>query len=312
MRIFAETYRQGADVQLGIGDDAALIDPGNGPAVVSSDMLVDGVDFELSWASFRDVGWKSVAVNLSDINAMGAQPTSLVVAIGVPSTVRLEQFEEFAQGAQSALDELAPSASIVGGDLSRAPVLTVSVTVYGTLAGAQPVRRSRAQVGDVVAYCGELGLAGAGLAVLQRGAVDAGASDLVRAAVAAQLRPRPPMGAGANARAAGATAMIDVSDGLGVDASRIADASGVTIAFDHLVFPARARGLAWTRFDVGLDPWALIFAGGEDFGVLATFPSDATLPQGFDALGVVTTRGEHAVVMRERPLDYVQWDHFSA
>ncbi len=307
--MLAEIFKSDNAVRVGIGDDAAVLAAHPGHTVVSSDMLVEGVDFELAWASMADVGWKSIAVNVSDIGAMGARPTALVVSLGLPPQTHIEQVRDFARAAQEAVDELAPGASIVGGDLSRAPVLTVSVTAIGVLDGDRALLRAGARPGDVVAYNGELGLAAAGLALLQRG----GQRNRVAAmagAIDAQLRPRPPVSSGGEALRVGATAMIDVSDGLAVDASRIADASGVSIHFDHTIFPRLASGLGWTRVELGLDPWALVFAGGEDFGLLATFPPGVVLPEGFAPLGVVAPRGENSVMMRGRPVDYPHWDHF--
>lgn len=309
---FAEVFHAGAHVQHGIGDDAAVLAPHGGVTLVSTDMLVEGVDFDRKWASLADVAWKSIAVNVSDIGAMGATPTSLVIALGLPHGVSSREVALFGRAAQDAVEELAPAASIVGGDLSRAPVLTVSVTALGVLVGGEPVLRSGATPGDVVAYCGDLGLAAAGLAFVQRGGEGSALprSDAVERAVQAQLRPRPPVASGNVARLAGATSLIDVSDGLAVDAARIADASGVSISFDQTAFPRLVSGLGWARVELGLDPWALVFAGGEDFGLLATFPAEADVPDGFVVLGSVLPRGEFSVTMRDRPLDYPQWDHF--
>lgn len=305
----AGIFRRGQGVGVGIGDDAAVLSAHDEMTVVTSDMLVEGVDFERSWASMGDIGWKSVAVNLSDVGAMGADPRWLVVSLGLPEHVSMAEIRDFAGGAQSAVDALAPRASVVGGDLSRAPVVTVSVTVLGTCAGS-PVLRSGAGVGDRVAYCGDLGRAAAGLAVLQRGGVDASAEPQVQAAVQAQLRPRPPVSKGREARLAGATALIDVSDGLAIDASRIADASKVTVHLDESAVASSEVGLAWAREKLGRDPRELVMSGGEDFGLLATFPADSGLPEGFRLLGRVGSRGNVPVVLGARPAGYPEWDHF--
>lgn len=308
--VLRRVFHQGRDVQLGIGDDAAVLAPAEGAVLVSTDMLVEGVDFDRSWASCLDIGWKSAAVNISDIAAMGAEPNALVVSLEVPPQCGLDDIEELARGVQEAIDALAPGAAVVGGDLSSGAQMAVSVTVLGRLAaGEHAVTRAGARPGDVLAYWGKLGYAAAGLAVLRGGQVGS-ASAAALEACAAQLRPRPSVEAGRTAREYGATAMMDVSDGLAVDASRMAGASEVTIRFDPTAFPKLVTGLGWTRYELGLDPWALVFAGGEDFGLLATFPAD-DIPDGFLRLGTVESPAYAPVLLGDRTLDYPEWDHFS-
>ncbi|MFO7691014.1 MAG: thiamine-phosphate kinase [Cryobacterium sp.] len=281
-RIFPRLPAAAAQL-LGPGDDAAVIAAPDGRFVVTTDMMIQGPDFRLAWSTPRDLGWKAAATNLSDVAAMGARPTALVVAIAAPPSTPVSVLEGICDGLRECCEALAPGCGVVGGDLSASDGLTLAVTAFGDLEGRQPVLRSGARVGDTVALCGRLGEAGEGLELLFRFGVDeCGTPDAARAdalksqhprAVAAQLRPEPPVGSGPAAALAGATSMLDVSDGLAIDAGRIARASGVGLNFLSAALgssPERALG------------------GGEDHGLLATFPPQATLPAGFRALGVVT------------------------
>jgi thiamine-monophosphate kinase len=271
---------------VGPGDDAAVLATPGERVVATTDTLVHGPDFRLAWSSGTDLGFKAAAVNLADVAAMGARPTALLVALAVPDSMPVSFVEDLARGLRAACDELAPGCAIEGGDLTVSDTLTVAVTALGVLEGA-PVRRSGAHPGDAVAVTGSLGAAARGLRLLfdrfRDGAgepipVDAvalSAAELVD--LAAQLRPRPPIALGPVAAAAGATAMMDVSDGLVLDATRMADASGVTIDLSST-----------------LDGDAL--TGGEDHALLATFP-DADVPAGFRVIGSVRPRGSAPVTV---------------
>ncbi|GAB3599556.1 thiamine-phosphate kinase [Microbacterium tumbae] len=293
----------GAHTLLGPGDDAAVVAAPSGSVVATTDTLVHGPDFRLAWSSGYDLGWKSAAVNLADIAAMGARPTALLVALAVPKTLRLSFVESLADGFREACAALAPGCAVVGGDLTVSEVLTIAVTALGDLEGREPVTRGGARPGDVVAIAGELGHAAHGLAVLfgrfRDGAdpvpIDAallgpGEAD----AVAAQLRPRPPIGVGPAAAMAGATAMMDISDGLALDAGRMADASGVTIAL--------------TSAALGADP-ARALSGGEDHALLATFPPDRLAP-GFRVIGEVRERADADVLCDGERVDPDGWDPY--
>src|SRR6478752_1159651 len=220
-RIFPRLPASSAAV-VGPGDDAAVLAAPDGRYVVTTDMMVHGPDFRLAWSSPEDLGWKAAATNLSDVAAMGAVPTALVVAIAAPATMPVADLEAIADGFRLACEELAPGCGVVGGDLSVSETLTFAVTAFGDLQGRDPVLRSGARPGDVVAVSGTLGAAGEGLRVLFAEAVDAaGVPDRERFAavaaahpetVGAQLRPRPPIADGPLAAAAGSTAMLDLSD----------------------------------------------------------------------------------------------------
>ena len=237
-RIFPRLPDAAAAV-VGPGDDAAVLAAPDGRYVVTTDTMIHGPDFRLAWSTPHDLGWKAAATNLSDIAAMGARPTALVVAVAAPPDTPVTLLEGLADGLRDACLELAPGCGVVGGDLGVSATFVIAVTAFGDLEGRDAVLRSGARPGDVVAVSGALGLAAEGLALLFERAVDAdGAPEASRAAalrtefpaaLAAQLTPRPPLADGVAAAVAGATAMLDLSDGLAIDARRVATASGVAI-----------------------------------------------------------------------------------
>ena len=273
----AERFPQGDDVLLGPGDDAAVVSFPDRRVVVSTDLLVEGRHFRRDWASAADIGHKAAAQNLSDINAMGGRATALTVGLAAPPELSATWALELADGI--AAEASAVGASVVGGDVTRADTVMIAVTVLGAVEG-EAVRRSGARPGDVVAIAGRQGWAAAGLAVLARGFRSP------RVLVEAHRRPEPPYSAGAQAAKAGATAMIDVSDGLLADVGHIADSSGVAIDIDSAAFevpePLHAVGAA-----LGADPMRFILTGGDDHALVATFPPDAGLPEGWTQIGRV-------------------------
>ncbi|MFS0714865.1 thiamine-phosphate kinase [Microbacterium sp. 2P01SA-2] len=276
-----------ADALVGPGDDAAVLRLADARVVVTTDTLIHGPDFRLAWSSGRDLGAKAAAVNLADVAAMGARPVALFVALAMPPETSIAFVGDLATGLREACDELAPGCRVAGGDLTSSDTLTIAVTAVGELApGRDAVLRSGARPGDVVAICGDVGLAAAGLDILferfrdERGAAVPVDTDALtaseRAAVAGQLRPRPPISSGPAAARAGATAMMDVSDGLVRDARRLASASGVTIDLD--------------RTTLGADSERAL-RGGEDHALLATFPEGTILPEGFRVIGSTREAG---------------------
>lgn len=291
---------------VGPGDDSAVISAPDGRFVVTTDTLIEDHDFKLDWSSGYDLGWKAVASNIADVAAMGAVPTSLVVALTAPGHTQVSWLEAFADGLRDACEQLAPGCGVVGGDLAASNQVMISVAAHGNLEGREPVLRSGAKVGDVIAVAGTLGRAAAGLALLQSGNTDAISAydDLVNI----QLRPKPPIAAGKDASLAGATSMLDLSDGLAKDAARIAKASAVTIQIDPLmlqgfeaVVEEAARAISASESD-----WVL--GGGEDHSLLATFPSDAQLPRAFKVIGVVLPQGPAPVMLGANPLPEKGWD----
>jgi thiamine-monophosphate kinase len=278
-RIFPRLPESAATI-LGPGDDAAVLRAPDGRFVVTTDTMIHGPDFRLAWSTPHDLGWKAAATNLADIAAMGAQPTALVVAVAAPADTDIAVLEGIADGLRDACELLAPGCGVVGGDLSSSATLTIAVTAFGDLEGRDAVLRSGARPGDVVAVSGVLDLAARGIEMLFEGAVDeTGAPDAARAItlraqfpaeIDAQLAPRPPLRDGPAAALAGATAMLDVSDGLAIDARRIATASGVRLDIDSTALES---------------PTSL--TGGEAHALLATFPPGVPLPGGFRVIGHV-------------------------
>lgn len=309
-----------ASALLGPGDDAAVIAAPDGRFVVTTDMMIHGPDFRLAWSTAFELGWKAAASNLADVAAMGAVPTALVVAIAAPATTPVSLLEGIADGLREACAALAPGCGVVGGDLSVSHTLTLAVTAFGDLEGRHPVLRSGARVGDIVAVSGVLGAAASGLALLfehgvdSKGTPDAAATTLLRArepeAVAAQLAPTPPIADGVVAAVAGATSMLDLSDGLALDARRVALASGVAIDLSSAAVGAGAGGAGAGATAVGSRAARLALDGGEDHSLLATFPPAVELPPGFRALGVV--RAGAGVLVDGRPYERAGgWDPFA-
>ena len=276
--------------------------------VVSTDVLVEGRHFRREWSTGADVGWRAAMQNLADIAAMGARPTALVVALVCPLDLPISWLIGLADGLAAACG---PEIGVVGGDLSAGDELAVSVTVLGDLAGAAPVLRSGARPGDVVAHAGVRGRSAAGLAALVAG-LAASLGDVVEG----YLRPVCPLAAGPAAALAGATAMLDVSDGLLRDAGRLARASGVTLDLDEPAqsFAADLDALAAAERALGLDARAWVLSGGEDHGLLATFPPSVALPASFRPIGRVLpgTDGRRVLVGGQAPQGIVGWDHFRA
>ncbi len=259
---------------VGPGDDAAVLAAPDGRVVATTDLLVEGRHFRCEWSSAYDVGRKAAAQNLADVAAMGAAPTGLLVGLACPADLPLDWADGLADGLR---DECAVAGcAVVGGDVVGSALLTVAVSALGDLQGRAPVLRSGAQVGDVVCVVGALGGAAAGLAVLQAGA-EPGRVDPTKAvarhpgAVAAPQRPCPPYAAGVLAAVVGATAMVDVSDGLLADLGHVAVASGVAIALDPVAVPRHVE-VAAVAVELGLRVDDLVLTGGEDHALALTAP----------------------------------------
>lgn len=263
----------GARVRVGSGDDAAVTVPG-GATATSVDALVDGVHFRRADASLAQVGAKALAAALSDIAAMGADAGEAYVVLGVPLDLDEDGCLELLDGLTALAAE--SGTTLAGGDVTRAPVLFLAITVVGHAPEAERlVTRSGGRPGDVLMVTGEIGAAAAGLLLLEgRGAAADVRSDLEAALIARQLEPRPRLDAGRSLAAAGATAMIDISDGLGGDAGHLACASGVGLRIDAQAIPI-APGVAEVADALGREPVELAASGGEDYELLAALPRDA-------------------------------------
>ena len=308
LRRTVSRLKSGEQAIVGSGDDAAVV-AATDSFLVSTDTLVENHDFKLDWSSGFDLGFKSVASNLADIAAMGAKPTVLVVAMVVPKTTKISWLESFADGLQAACDQLSPGSAIVGGDLASGDQVVISVTVHGKLDGLEPVLRSGAKVGDVVAVCGPLGKAACGLALLQ-----SGNQDLIRSYddwVNTQLRPAPPIDQGVVANQAGASSMLDVSDGLVRDLGRIAKASNVTLEIDRSQLSGYEAMLDLPAQGLGVDPLGWVLQGGEDHSLLATFPASASLPRSFKVIGKVVAKAAQDVLLDGQPVADSGWDSIS-
>jgi thiamine-monophosphate kinase len=302
IRALTDLFPQGEQVLIGPGDDAAVLRVRTGHVVVSTDLMVEGRHFRREWASAEDVGHRAAAQNLSDVNAMGGRASSLTIGLAAPADLPAQWALDFARGFA---DECAlVGASVVGGDVTRADQVVIAVTVLGACTQA-PVVRSGAEPGEVLALCGRQGWAAGGLAVLGRGFRSP------RVLVEAYRRPEPPYDAGRVAAEAGATAMIDVSDGLLADAGHVAAGSGVSIDVRRSAFevpePLQAVGAA-----LGADPLQFILAGGDDHALLATFP-EGMVPEGWAVIGSVAAAGPDgpAVTVDGAPYEGpTGWVHF--
>lgn len=261
-----------ARVVLGAGDDAAVTLPG-GATATSVDALIEGVHFRRGQAELGLVGRKALATALSDLAAMGAEPGEAYVVLGAPPDLSEDECLELVDGMVSLAAET--GTTIAGGDLSRAPVLMLSVTVVGHAASAeQLVGRGGARPGDLLVLTGELGGAAAGLALLEHpelaASVGGETADHLRRR---QLDPAPRLKAGRALAAAGATAMIDLSDGLGGDAGHLAERSGAAIRIGAGSLPL-AKGVAEVAAATGREPLQLAVSGGEDYELLAALPPE--------------------------------------
>ncbi len=285
---------------LGPGDDAAVVVAADGRVVVCTDVLVEGVHFRLAWSTPQQVGRKAVAANLADVAAMGAVPTAVVVGLGCPPSTPVATVDGLAAGLWEEAGTV--GIGVVGGDVVSAGQVVLSVTALGDLQGRDPVTRSGARPGDVLAICGRIGWAAAGLAVLSRGFRSP------VAVVGAHRVPEPPYAAGPQAAVAGATAMIDVSDGLLADAAHVAAASGVGIDVTSAAVPLPQR-LVDVASALGADPLHWVLTGGEDHALLAAFPPVAAPPKGWTVIGEV--REGEGVLVDGRPYEGpAGWDHF--
>ncbi len=334
---------------VGIGDDAAVLAAPDGRVVATTDFLLEGRHFRRDWAGPTDIGHRAAVRSLADVAAMGAAATALLVAFAAPPELPASWALEVAAGL--AAEAARAGASVAGGDTARFSSVLLAVTALGDLQGREPVTRSGARPGDVLATAGPLGRSAAGLALLQAGwaappdpgseppqatapepgtapGQEPGAAPRTEPGprsgqpglahlVAAHLRPAPSYDAGPEAAVLGATAMIDVSDGLLADLGHIAQASGVAIDVDpgalagapmgltQLAAAAAATGSSAPR-EQALS-WAL--TGGEDHSLVGMFPAGVVLPARWTVIGVV--RDGRGVLVDGQPHSGAPgWDHF--
>jgi thiamine-monophosphate kinase len=291
-------------------EDAAALETGDGRIAVTTDALVEDVHFRFTLSSAADVGWKAVACSLSDLAALGARPRWLFVTLGAPGTTDEVVLRGLYEGIADACR--AHGAIVAGGDTVRSAKLAVTIAAVGDLDG-DPMRRSAARAGDILAVTGPLGRSGCGLNLLLSGDPSKGAPDDALACIAAHRRPEPRVREGLALRRAGVRCAMDLSDGLASDVHRLTDASGVGAEVDAAALPV-APEVARIGGARGWDAEAMALAGGEDYELLVALP-----PQDVDRVGVpliVIGRviGEGTWLVRDggrEPLLATGWDHFA-
>ncbi|MDU0478503.1 thiamine-phosphate kinase [Staphylococcus chromogenes] len=276
------------------GDDAAVLgQPApNSRTVVSTDLLVEGKHFRTDWSTPEEVGQRAILQNFADIEAMGARPLAAVLGIVAPSSTPVSFVEGLARGVEERVAYY--NAELVGGDLTSGDNLVISVTAIGSLGGSAPaLELGKAKPGQTLIAAGSIGYSGAGLALLHampRTEVPAELQPLVQAFVSPQLIP----GRGMIARATGATAMTDNSDGLVVDLETMARRSGVRIDLDPAAIAPNELLTAAGEL-LGIDPWTWVLGGGEDHTLLGT--TSFEVPSGFRPIGSVVKAGEPRVTV---------------
>ena len=310
-----------AHVIVGPGDDAAVTAP-EGRLVSTADMLVENEDFTRDWLDWELLGRKAAAQNLADVCAMGAVPHGLLVSLAIPDDTDIADLEALYSGlfdeAERAGAALECTVPIIGGDLSSSKLIVIAITALGTVPEGSAILRSGAQPGDSLYLAGTVGRAAAGLDLLFAGLRRETAGPELRPLIETQLAPQPDYGA---LRVIGASAMIDVSDGLSLDLARVATASGVGIELDRalladlidpllpaaeFVLDARsANGTAATAEDLALS-WVL--DGGEDHGFAASAPSRQSPGVGWRRIGRVRTG--HDVSLDGTPVPASGFSHF--
>jgi len=293
-------------VAVGIGDDAAVIDFGNRPTIVTVDTQVEDVHFRRDLISYRDAGYRAIVAAVSDIWAMAGMPSGSVVALTLPEDLPDEDFRELIEGLAEAARKT--GARIIGGNLSKGPSLSVTTTVFG-LPIVESVTRAGAKPGDSAYVTGTLGSAALGLAILQ-----AGRLDLDHAASFVERWKRPPLNGHAAKVVAGfATAAVDVSDGCLQDLQHVCTASGVGATLRADTIPT-APDYQPTCEALDLDPVVLALSGGEDYELIFTAPESSEASAIGTKIGEITEgSGVHVVDESGRAIEFAQagFRHFS-
>lgn len=298
---------EGEGVLVGVGDDAALVTMGSGDLVLTTDLLLEGVHFEPAAISTVDLGYKAIVVNVSDVAAVAGSPRYATVGLALPSETPSGWVIDLYRGMGEACDEY--GLSLVGGDLSRSEKVLISVTIAGEVPPGRALTRSGASAGNVIAVTGCLGAAAGGLRVGSKDAM----TDWGRRLLDAQARPVARVGEAQALAAAGATAMMDLSDGLSTDLHRLCSASGVGALIDTSALP-----ICEDLEHLDVNPLDLALNGGEDYELLVCAPGDvieATAPKLKEHFGtpltvvgeITTTLG---VLADGRPMEAKGWDHF--
>jgi thiamine-monophosphate kinase len=296
----------GHEVVVGPGDDAAVVSPGSGELVLTTDSMIEGVHFRNELTTPRDLGYKSIAVNVSDVAAMAASPRFAICALALTDAIDSGWVVELAGGMRECCDEF--GLTLVGGNLSRGSEVSIVVTVTGEVVPGRAVRRDGARPGDRLVVTGSLGGSAAGLRVASQRSWSDDEHDALRR----YMRPTPRVGEAGILSTHGVTSMMDVSDGLAIDLSRLCRASGIGARVEIGRVPVHPAATA-----------AEALGGGEDYELLASLPdSDAVedarseLREGFGVslsdIGAIIEGGLVAVDDdgAERPMTIEGWDHF--
>jgi thiamine-monophosphate kinase len=318
--LFAAQAREpgaaGVTVELGVGDDAALLGVEGGATrlVVTVDEQVEDTHFRLGWLSLGDLGWRATMAAASDVAAMGGRVAAVVASLVVPRSLADDELLALAEGQRRAAAALGGVA--IGGNLARGPALSIGTTVLGTVSGPG-LRRDGAREGDDLLLAGPVGRAAAGLALLanldEEAAAEEGAvGEAAQVCLAAWRRPEARQACGLAALEAGARALIDVSDGLAADAGHVATASGLRLVLEERALRTDAT-LATLATRLRRAPLGLALGGGEDYALLAAAPEGTAIP-GFVRVGRCE-RGAAAVVVERldgaRDAPPAGFDHFT-
>lgn len=291
------------------GDDAAVLDylaPNSRP-VISTDMLVEGRHFRRDWSSPAEIGRKAITQNFADVEAMGARPVAVLLALSIPSYTRLDFVSELARGIAERMDDY--GGELVGGDVTDGDSIVISITGIGQLGGSLPaLRLDHARPGQAVVATGDIGESAAGYALLNRfgrSGVPAKFDSLIQAHCAATVPP----GRGFVARSAGVTAMTDNSDGLIHDVHTMAKKSGVTINLHSAAISPNPLIIEAAEL-LDIDPWQFVLAGGEDHTLIGTTFGPA--PTGFREIGTVVRHNSmgETTVDNKTPLYTSGWGSF--
>jgi len=293
-----------AQVSLGIGDDAAVIELENLRVVASTDMLIEGKHFRKDWSSARDIGHRAAAANLADLVATGATPTALLIGIATPGDTKVDWLLELFDGISE--EAALVNAHIVGGDTTKSETLTISITALGNLnsdgMSQAPLKRSGAKAGNLVILAGRLGWADAGLNALRKGFKSP------KIVVDAHRRPKVSYFAGFLARDF-VSSMIDVSDGLLQDLGHFAKASNVHIDVKTTALLPEQEILD-VAAALNVDPMVWVMTGGDDHAFVATLPRSRQVPDGFKVIGEVFEGPAQVTIDGKHFLGPKGYDHF--
>jgi len=292
-------------VKLGRGDDCAILTGGK-DYCISSDLFLEDVHFRHSYFSAADIGYKALAVNLSDIAGMGAKPVAFSMDLMAPAGLDDGFWNEFFQsmGNLARQNDIA----LIGGDISLADKLGISITIYGVGGSNGFLRRGNCRPGDLLFTIGDIGMARAGLMALE--ALGLQAREAIPGAVMAHLRPKPKVMIGTLLNAAGVTSLMDLSDGLARDLSRL---TGPDLGADLIINPEQLNGNVRTFAEtIGVDPLEIAILGGEDYALLGAVPpleaGKAESVPGFNKIGTVSKTS--GITLNGKPFTTRGFDHF--